>query len=210
MKTKSKQRCVGLLILLAILAIFLPLLFHNAHPSVVTQLSVDIPTKPSRIQTTTSKTVISSQEKAIDLPRSDSLGDVAAPNQSNMMAVMPINLAVKEAHKAVTLAAKPMLGLRQKSSSQPVVIESLANQPAAWVVQLGTFSHEANAKRLIAGLRKKGYDAYFRPLIDVRGHRFLRVFVGPEIRKVSAKQLLKKLSADFHLRGAVRKYQVKL
>ena len=210
MNTKTKQRCVGLLILLAILAIFLPLLFHNAHPSVETSVSVDIPAKPSVIQAVAPQPLMLSQANAIALPQTNPVNEVLV-KKPIIQANRPIKtIAAKSpnplSHNAHPLPA-PSLSLKPAVQS---MLGGLSSQPMAWVVQLGTFRHESNAQRLIAKLRGKGFDAYFRPLIDAKGHRFLRVFVGPEIRKASAKQLCEKLSAAFHLRGVVRQYQVKL
>jgi len=48
MEAKNKQRIIGGLVLLALVAIFLPLLFHNSRPSTRLQLSGQVPTAPTK------------------------------------------------------------------------------------------------------------------------------------------------------------------
>lgn len=50
MEVKTKQRIVGILVLVAILAIFLPVLFHTSQPSTEARLTVKIPAKPAEPQ----------------------------------------------------------------------------------------------------------------------------------------------------------------
>jgi len=47
MKAQSKHRLIGSLVLLAVLAVFLPLLFHHPHPELQAQVSSSIPTPPA-------------------------------------------------------------------------------------------------------------------------------------------------------------------
>lgn len=75
MEIKTKQRLVGILVLLAILSIFLPVLFHTARPVAETHLSVKVPPKsaapfvilpaPKKVLDKVSKTkTLASEQKA--------------------------------------------------------------------------------------------------------------------------------------------------
>jgi len=48
MQTKTKHRIIGGIVLLAIVAIFLPLLFHNSRPSMDLKLSTQVPSPPAK------------------------------------------------------------------------------------------------------------------------------------------------------------------
>ncbi|WP_423063833.1 SPOR domain-containing protein [Candidiatus Paracoxiella cheracis] len=48
MQTKTKQRVIGGIVLLAVVAIFLPLLFHNSRPSADLKLSTNVPLAPAK------------------------------------------------------------------------------------------------------------------------------------------------------------------
>jgi len=164
MEVKTKQRLVGILVLIAILAIFLPVLFHTSQPSTEARLTVKIPAKPAEPQV--------------------ALLEKAKPE------VTPV---------ARSSTAAPV-------STDPK--ELPVDTPEAWVIQLGSFSDKSNADRLIKKLRKKGFEAYSRVDTTTKGAHLNRVYVGPEIRLSSAKQLLKKLHHSFHLNGVVRKYKI--
>lgn len=80
----------------------------------------------------------------------------------------------------------------------------LTNPPvaSAWVVQLGSFSSNQNAKKLVTDLRAKGFAAYSR-MMKSDGSSMVKVFVGPEIRRNWADTLQAKLDHDLHLKGVV-------
>jgi len=186
MQTKSKQRLIGLLILLAILAIFLPLLFHNSRPSTQVQLSVKIPPKP-KLAVTPAR--IQKKEQSELMPPT-AVVDTASLAQES------------EPQQSAPAKPKPQLVKMKKAT---VTI----GKPKAWTVQLGAFSDAKNANRLVSRLRKKGFDAYTRPIRDANGKRLLRVYVGPEIRRESATHLRDTLRMAFHLKGVVRKYKIR-
>ncbi|MCB1827347.1 MAG: SPOR domain-containing protein [Coxiellaceae bacterium] len=225
MQAKTKQRLVGLFILLAIIAIFLPLIFHNSHPT--TQFaSVAIPKKPKV------EVIALNDNKQSDDPK---VSTEIPPKPENLPApaitepkpepVVAVKAPVKEPmHKSViihkqTHHAKKKMHIKKlshyqsdqaRTRSEQKGLKKFIAQPNAWAVQLGTFGDKANAHRLIQQLRKKGFDAYARSVKNANGHRLLRVYVGPEIKKESAIQLKEKLEANFHLKGMVRKYKIKM
>jgi DedD protein len=66
-----------------------------------------------------------------------------------------------------------------------------------WAVQLGSFSNQANAERLAAGLRKRGYAAFLSQLGTSSG-ALHRVRVGPQKDRENAEAVAGKLNADGH------------
>lgn len=264
MQTKTKQRLVGFFILLAILAIFLPLVFHNARPTTDVQSIVRIPPKP---QVDIARKMQEREQAVLELPAPKPTmhaePKAAVPAKATPLAIpapevkpaakpeakvtTPVKVkAVAKTKKAVSsVPVKPNAKLKPKvkvavsvAPHKPAAAEtsdSIAEEkhlrhlqkykaqanaeqkglsafleaPKAWSVQLGTFGNIENANALIAKLRKKGFDAYTRAILDPSGKRLLRVYVGPEIQKESALQLRDKLQATVHLKGVVRKYKVK-
>ncbi|MDH3413568.1 MAG: SPOR domain-containing protein, partial [Gammaproteobacteria bacterium] len=80
-----------------------------------------------------------------------------------------------------------------------------AGAPAAWAIQLGSFSSAKNATALRDSLKKKGYVAFIETG-RVDGKEITRVFVGPELARERAEELVKKLQADTELKGMVVQY----
>ncbi len=75
----------------------------------------------------------------------------------------------------------------------------------AWVVQLGSFSSEANAQSLNRQLRELKYPAFVEPL--VRGEKVIyRVRVGPELRRSNAEKLQQQIKQKLDIDGILVKY----
>jgi len=142
MQTKSKQRLVGLLILLAILAIFLPLLFHNSHPS-TTQLPVKIPTKPKIDQVSLQTQRDDQKERVVKLPAPQ----IKKTVQSRKIAtVKPRSDTGSKSKKQSTMKSQQaaMSHAKQKearatTASEQKGLNQFISEPKAWTVQLGTF-----------------------------------------------------------------------
>lgn len=76
----------------------------------------------------------------------------------------------------------------------------------AWVVQLGSFKNKANALRLVNELRANGYSAFIQRFSSSLGDN-TRVFVGPEMKHDSARQVANSIESDMHLHGIVISYK---
>lgn len=75
----------------------------------------------------------------------------------------------------------------------------------AWVIQVGSFSSEDNAKALVKKLKKGGYTAFIEQLRDDAKLAF-RVRVGPELTKVTADKVRDELAKDVELDAIVMRY----
>ena len=71
----------------------------------------------------------------------------------------------------------------------------------AWVIQLATFKHQANAERLVAQLKAQGYQAYFRQQTSKNGVTLNRVYVGPMSDRHDIDQALEALLTENGLQG---------
>lgn len=191
MNTQAKQRMVGGLVLLALLAIFLPIFFGNPNPGTQNvQLSSKTAAPPA------------SPRVELQLP----------PMPSKVVAVKrpaPVKLPV-----IATVSPKPAV---HPHSSKPTLIKkvkapvkalAVGAESTAWVVQLASFSSQDNADRLIKRLRAAGYDAYTRSRHAAAGKTLIQVFVGPEIKRARVDALLLQLKEKYRLSGVVKRYAV--
>lgn len=194
MNLHVKQRIIGLLVLIAILAIFLPLLFHNSHPDQQSMnLAKKIPTPPSEPQV--------QLQLPTTLPaNSVTTVAVAQPATTEQAAaVKPVAAVVK---KPVSKPAKKAI---VKTATKALLAVSL-DAPKAWVLQVASFADPSNVKRLLKTLRASGYNAYARA--SHRDRRIVGVFVGPEIHKKDIVRIQKTLKKKLHLSGVIQKYTV--
>jgi len=83
--------------------------------------------------------------------------------------------------KAKLAITKPMLGKQPPKSVNK----------EAWVIQLGSFRNKSNVAELMTKLKRNGYTAFTKPIKTKQG-TLIKVFVGPELIKVT---LMKKITA---------------
>lgn len=77
---------------------------------------------------------------------------------------------------------------------------------SAWVVQVGSFSSEENAVKLVKKLRKAGFQTQDPEQVEIRGKVLYRVRVGPVLEKDRAVALLPKVNKLTGTKGSVRAY----
>lgn len=82
----------------------------------------------------------------------------------------------------------------------------LTGKPAAWVVQVGSFSGVDNARALRDQLRAKGYKAAFIDRDMIGGKPVLRVRIGPEMERTRSEEVREKLAREMKLEGVVVSY----
>ena len=84
----------------------------------------------------------------------------------------------------------------------PLAAKAIAIPPTvnAWTVQLGSFSSDVNAKKLVDKLRAAGYKAYSEPRME-QGTTVFKVRVGPTPGRAEAARLRQRIEAQFDARG---------
>lgn len=190
MHLRTRQRVIGLLLLLLLAAILAPLVLRTPE-QVRLALDMSIPEAP-RISEPDIAPVVSEEEQAATDRQIDE-------EQQQVAAAEP-----------EPRVAPPVVEEEPSADEEP----SEAPQPAAqdtpqpgFTVQVASFSDVANAQALVARLREAGYSAYHR---EVRqdGNTWQRVFVGPEIKRERAEALRQRLADDkaFALEGLVRSF----
>ncbi|OGT46908.1 MAG: hypothetical protein A3F17_02370 [Gammaproteobacteria bacterium RIFCSPHIGHO2_12_FULL_41_15] len=179
MNIKTKQRIVGALVIVATIAIFLPLVFHAKLPGEkALEFSTNIPSPPVEPTYTASSEGVQF--------RFDNTNESVPPKLAAM--VNP---------------KKNQLTTQQKL--KPAI--TIDTPPTAWVVKVATFANQSNVDELVLKLRNQGFDAYEKGTTK-NNQNYIQVFVGPEIRKEKAVQIQKTMLANYKLKGVVVNYQV--
>lgn len=190
MHLRTRQRVIGLLLLLLLAAILAPLVLRTPE-QVRLALDMSIPEAP-RISEPEIAPVVSEEEQAATDRQIDEEQQKVAAAEPEPRAAPPV---VEE---------EPSADEEPSEAPQPAAQD--APQPG-FTVQVASFSDVANAQALVARLRDAGYSAYHR---EVRqdGNTWQRVFVGPEIKRERAEALRQRLADDkaFALEGLVRSF----
>lgn len=76
----------------------------------------------------------------------------------------------------------------------------------AWVVQVGSFSSNENAQKLVQKLREAKLPTPDPELVDIRGKRYYRVRVGPVIERAEADGMVDKVNAISGTQAKVIRY----
>ena len=182
MEIKAKQRLIGAIVLLAIVAIFLSLLLHNPDPS--TNLSMTT-TTPLALNKSIVQLQLLSPVPKID----DSTG-----LRSTSSLPVPV------------LASKSIQSKNLVQQHTPYDIKSLFSKiPIAWIIQVAVFKNHDNARHLLQRLQKKGFDAYLKRTYEDK--IITRVFIGPEIDRNKLNKIQKELKKQIRLNGIIKKYQ---
>lgn len=146
MKLQTKQRVIGGLVLLALVAIFLPVLFHNKQPSTQLSLSTKIPPPPpapKAVLTLPAKQVVVKKPAQLNIATSSNIETVAlnqAANaeKKNLIAkpIIPTKTVVKPKVAKPEFIAKPKTIAKSKivkpkviAKSKTVVKTKIRNKP---------------------------------------------------------------------------------
>ena len=221
MHLRTRQRVIGLLLLLLLAAILAPLVLRTPE-QVRLALDMSIPEAP-RISEPDIAPVVSEQEQAATDRQIDEEQQQVAAAEPEPQAATPAaekapSVEEPSAQKEPSAQEEPSAPERPSAQERPSADEAPPAeeqpQPAAqdapqpgFTVQVASFSDAANAQALVARLRDAGYSAYHR---EVRqdGNTWQRVFVGPEIKRERAEALRQRLADDkaFALEGLVRTF----
>ena len=194
MDQNLKERLVGASVLIILAVIFIPMFLSDVPITDDRITGTNIPEKP---ETFSSRIVPLESDGdntaavADTVPQSADTESVAAP--------------VEKPEPDVDTSS----GESEPEAAGPVVRE-VKKDPGgvgltAWVVQLGSFSSEANAQSLNQELRKNQFPSFVEPLVR-ENNVIYRVRVGPELRRSSAEELKKRISKTMGVEGILVEY----
>ena len=199
-----KRRLIGATVLVSLAIIFLPMLLSHKPVARHQGKMTPIPAEPKR---------------SFD----PGLLEEVAPEQPKPVpaqAEAPENQVVQTRPAAPKVASKPkpkpVPRLKPRAATPPHIPDPasrpVAGQPAAkgspqaWVVRVGSFSSRASADKLVQKLRKAGLDTMNPVAVTVKGKKFYRVQVGPQLDRKRADRLLPKVNKIAGTKGQVVRY----
>jgi DedD protein len=228
LSTPFQNRLVGTVIVAAAVIIFLPNLLDGKKNSNQTEFDQipqtpaftgKINTKPfpeQKLVTKNTTTVLNEQAQDA-LLKIDNSAQTSKLSSSTINIEAGDNFATKTNVKTtkVTPATKvkkivtstPLKANTQSAITKPV----LGQQPPksvnkeAWVIQLGSFKHKSNVAELVAKLKRNGYTAFTKPIKTKQGP-LTKVFVGPELIKVTLMKKIPELKKLTNVQGKIARF----
>jgi DedD protein len=192
---KLKRRLVGATVLVSLAVIFVPMLLEDGPVVSTTIDETNIPPRPdrefsSRVMPVESDPLNSLPEKADDAP-----GTIDRSESDQQQAEEREDAEGEEEAANIT-------------DEQPEQAAGLREGISAWVVQVGSFSDQKNAKKIELDLQEKKFPAFVEQA-ELEGKKLYRVLVGPEVDKKRAKKMmldLKPAMKQWKLSGTLRSY----
>jgi DedD protein len=202
MERRLKERLIGAAVLVMLAVIMIPMILDDSSEREIAITETNIPLRPqddfnSRIVPLKESDLTPVPDKIVVETDTQPLLDLVQEPS-----IKPAEKEVEIEKTEVVKVAKQEKTKEEKKREKPT-----ANHMGvtAWVVQLGSFSSEENAKGLNEKLRKAGYPAFVEPIKRDSGIAF-RVRVGPEILRSDAEALQQKLNKSMQIDGIVIRY----
>jgi DedD protein len=205
MERRLKERLIGAAVLVMLAVIIIPMILDDGSDLDVSITETNIPERPkdnfsSRIVPLQDSDLTPLIEEPVleveveveveaELLVDIQKDEVSPPRQDKV--------SISEDEKTIIT---PVL-----SSATPVAEANTHMGATAWVVQLGSFSSEENARELNEKLRKAGLPSFVEPLKRESKISY-RVRVGPELRRSDAQLLLAKMNKEMKLEGIIIRY----
>lgn len=209
MEQNLKQRLVGALVLISLAVIFLPLVFDRQQQRIDTS-PYAIPEKPAI-------TITAPNMEPLEQAASEQLAAVVKVTEEKQIQDEASAAADHAVTSAPAVPAQPgptsVAQTREYIEQEKAVDATLQDQPVtttvslaeAWVIQVGAFSSEANAKGLQDKLKSAGYAAFVKAGKSASGNLY-KVYVGPEIRRMQLEQQKSELERKYNLKALILKY----
>lgn len=220
MQQRLKERLVGAAVVVITAVIFIPMILTGPIDSgVITK--TNIPERP--IENFSSKLIPLTE--SLNPPSTERYQEDIVDDGSDIRnsaeeetAAVPINTisGIKsEDHFSKLKEATTLSELITEKATSPQTTKKVVPSPrsiknrqvglTAWVIQLGSFSSKVNAEKLNLDLRKSGFPAFVEPLTRNNKTTY-RVRVGPELLRLDAERLLKKMKTEMKLQGIIVSY----
>lgn len=207
-RTRTRQRLIGAVLLLTLGVIGFPLLFESQPRPIPVDIPIEIPkpdgtpalTAPARLPVTAPEAAVASGVVTRDAPAepapapaSEPAEPVVASAPSTASAAAPTATAKAVAPaattstaKTVAAAAKPAAAAEPVASSAPSPKSATtAEGSARYVVQVGAFAESAAAREVRLKMEKLGLKTYTQVAETSAGKR-IRVRLGPFVTRAEA------------------------
>lgn len=225
MEPGLKQRLVGAAALAALAVVFLPMVFDDTGVSEDGSGGPWIPPRPPELSGPQFAPLTEAEIKRgarlpslpIDSTPDDpgSTGDTGRPAQppatdtTAPTATPPATSAPGTENRALDAPAapRPATGPARAETARARKDPPAGNEHGGttWAIQLGSFSSEANAKKLNDRLQKLGFQPFVEH-ITMKTRSVFRVRVGPEKERHQAEALRAKIRKQANLDGVLVRY----
>lgn len=218
MERQRKERLVGAAVLVMLAVIFIPMVLDDTVQPESGISGTNIPPQPEGEFTSRVVPLEPGGTPVPADPAPPTAGsapvavDGVTPPLSGDTGAGSVTVPVPAPNPAPAPAPAPTTtGTAPAASPTPGSTPAAGTAPApeadvsAWVVQLGSFSDEANASALNKKLRQAGFSSFVEPL-QQGGARVFRVRVGPELRRSAAQGVRDRLKSGMGLDGIVVPY----
>ena len=188
-----KQRLVGATVLVALGVIFVPLILEGPSQTLVPEMEA-LPEPEDQ--------VISAPLESFPAPDA-----IPAEPDTAIILTAPQPAAVSEApaEPAQPVAEPEPEPEPVAAAPEPETKPAKSAPLGSWVVQMGSFSSEQNARRLRDKLRKNGFVTQVEKA-RIDGKQRFRVRVGPFLERAEAEQSRKQIQDKLTLKGRVLSY----
>lgn len=206
MNPESKQRIVGIIVLVILIALLVPFLFIGDIEDKQKPANDDnvlpvqfIDDNNHDANSKTDSEIISGPEKVTKSPQQTSMATQTVPLPSaEQYAVPPPNPQEIKS----TVAKEPIVMSESEARPQDPPIVT----PPLWSVQVGTFASQARAQKMAADLRAKGLQWVSLQEVSTAKGSMIRVLVGRETSKTQITRLVEQLKTKFKLAGYAVRY----
>jgi DedD protein len=189
-----KRRLVGAAVIVSLIVIFVPMLLDDSVDSEQADLAPQIPDKPKALQH--------------ELPAQEILPDPIPPAPVTNEPVAPPAVESSPA-ESEQMTSEPIEQARSPSrmedSRDEGKTEAARPTPAAWLVQVGSFTQQENATKLVEKLREADFPAQLQE-VTIGGKRHYRVQMLPQLDKKDAEVLIERIKKEFALTATLLRY----
>ncbi len=211
MKEATKQRIVGTVVLLALGLIFLPIIFdgQGSYQTPVSSRIPDPPNVPILPESEPNRPrILAESEPATTInpqpaPQQEALDDTASNAAQATDAADP---ELAEAEQVEDDSSVEVVESQPDFDREAPVLGP-DGLPEGWVVRLGTFANDTNARNLVSRLQDSGYKAYSRNVQNGQGS-LTAVFVGPWLQRAQVEDYQRRLQEEFQLSGMIVRYEI--
>ncbi|MFQ5754969.1 MAG: SPOR domain-containing protein [Acidiferrobacterales bacterium] len=193
-----KHRIVGAIIIVSLAALFLPRILSQSPrhevaspPSEIAETQVEVFRLPTASITSVQKAAMSAAP-----PAAQSTARGGRVPQARVKPA-PTPQAARETAPKKTANVAPRQATAKSGTKPPAPASN-----TGWMVQVGTFSNDANVKRLRAALKKNGFLVDLQD-VELKGQKAVRVRVGPFQQKRVALKAQSRIEKELGLKGVV-------
>ena len=192
-----KQRLIGAIVIIALAVIFIPMILEGPDDE-LSPRTQDMPPPPTIDYQTEVELAVPEEasEPAESLADTTTEQEVSAipesPTSQPEAVIKETEASAKPVEPAVAKPASPAISSRATTSITQ----------GGWILQVGSFSQQANALSLRDRLKKSGYQASVKD-VKAAGGTIHRVLVGPVTDRPAAEKLRNKLASEQKLTAMV-------